>query len=342
MVDTNTMDWDRRPGLNPNRLLRLMRDAVTRCELNLSNKIVFTEAASGAYVVTPILAAMAGAKQVFALATESRYGTVDAISEMTLALAKLAGVAPRIEIVTSKSPALISGADIITNSGHVRPIDSTMISWMKPSAVIPLMYEAWELRPQDIDVQACRSRGIRIAGTNERHPAINVFSFLGIMAAKLLLEAGVEISGSRILVVCDNPFSTFIDDTLRKLGATAWVRDTVAPPLPGQGNMDAIIWATTPNRLSLGENEADLFSKAYPGAVIVHFWGDIKREAMVNNKLHQWPVTSPAVGHMGILPSGIGPDPIVRLQTGGLKVAEVLSSAEGIIDDNGRAFLDEI
>jgi hypothetical protein len=27
---------------------------------------------------------------------------------------------------------------------------------------------------------------------------------------------------------------------------------------------------------------------------------------------------------MGVLPSAVGPDPIVRLQTGGLKVAEVL------------------
>ena len=32
------------------------------------------------------------------------------------------------------------------------------------------------------------------------------------------------------------------------------------------------------------------------------------------------------MGHMGVLPSAVGPEAIVRLQTGGLKVGEVLAS----------------
>ena len=55
---------DSRPGLNPLRLVRLMRQAVARCELDLSGAVVLTEAASGAYVVTPVLAALAGAARV--------------------------------------------------------------------------------------------------------------------------------------------------------------------------------------------------------------------------------------------------------------------------------------
>ena len=37
-----------------------------------------------------------------------------------------------------------------------------------------------------------------------------------------------------------------------------------------------------------------------------------------------WPEAPPAPGHMAILPSAVGPEPIVRLQAGGLKVGEVL------------------
>ena len=51
------------PGLNPQRLVRLMREAVERCELDLSGKVILTEAATGAYVVTPVLAAMADAER---------------------------------------------------------------------------------------------------------------------------------------------------------------------------------------------------------------------------------------------------------------------------------------
>ena len=68
---------------------------------------------------------------------------------------------------------MVAQADIITNSGHVRPIDAEMIGWMKPTAVIPLMYEAWEFRDADLDLAACQRRGIVVAGTNERHPAIS-------------------------------------------------------------------------------------------------------------------------------------------------------------------------
>jgi hypothetical protein len=38
-----------------------------------------------------------------------------------------------------------------------------------------------------------------------------------------------------------------------------------------------------------------------------------------------WPPEAPPPGHMGVLPSAVGPEPIVRLQAGGLKVGEVLA-----------------
>ena len=63
-----------------------------------------------------------------------------------------------------------------------------------------------------------------------------------------------------------------------------------------------------------------------PGAVLLRYAGDID-EAVCNQhlKLHPEHVHS---GHMGILPSAIGPDPIVRLQSGGLKVGELLLKKE--------------
>jgi hypothetical protein len=37
-----------------------------------------------------------------------------------------------------------------------------------------------------------------------------------------------------------------------------------------------------------------------------------------------WPDKAPKPGHMGILPSALGPEPIIRLQVGGLKVGQLL------------------
>src|SRR5690606_6761532 len=82
-----------KPGLNPRRLVQLMREAVERCALDLRDATVLTEAATGAYVVTPVLAAMAGARRVIAVTRSSRYGSVEQVQRETVALADAAGIA---------------------------------------------------------------------------------------------------------------------------------------------------------------------------------------------------------------------------------------------------------
>ena len=283
-----------------------------------------TEAASGPYVSTPILAAMAGAEGVLALTQSTIYGTAQEIADFTVKIADLAGVRSRIDIVTRKSRSLVSKADIVTNSGHVRPIDQRMISWMKSTAVVPLMYEAWEFRRSDVDITACMEKGIAVAGTNETNPALDVFSYLGIMAVKLLLDAGVAVHSSSILTVCDNPFAGFIKRGLVNAGANVDVYATFAD-VPPDREYDAILLASRPkSEFSIGAVEARVIADNWPGAVLAQYWGDVDRQALEDVGVCVWPEETPAPGHMGILPSDLGPEPVVTLQVGGLKVGELL------------------
>lgn len=326
---------DLRPGLDPRRLALLMRQAIERCRLDLSGRVVLTEAASGAYVVTPVLAAMAGARRVYAVTRSTAYGTADEISAQTLELAAQVGVVERIEITTRKSREHVADADIVTNSGHVRPIDAETIAWMKPGAVVPLMYEAWEYRASDVDLDACRRRGILVAGTNEQHPSVGVFPYLGIMAVKLLLDAGVAVQGSRVLVLCDNPFGPYIDNGLRGAGASV---DLVADAArAGEGPYDALVVAMRPDaRPVVGGADAVVaaaeVARRWPGTVVAQFWGDVDRDALAAEQVPCWPVPPVPRGHMGILPSAVGPEPIVRLQCGSLKVGEILARRTGATD----------
>lgn len=314
---------DERPGLDHRRLIRLMRAAIERCELDLNDTIVLTEAATGAYAVTPLLAAMAGARQVFAVTRATRYGTVEQVVEQTEQLAEAADVTDRVLIITDKPREIVIQADIITNSGHLRPLDAQMISWMKRTAVIPLMYEAWEFRAGDIDLESCRQHGIPVAGTNERHPSVDVFSYLGVMATKLCLDAGIPVYGSHILLLCDNPFGSFIEQGLFSAGANVKVVSTLAAA--EDGAYDAILLALCPQPGPLiSATEAAQIAKRWPGTVVAQFWGDIDRSALVAAGIPFWPAASPSPGHMGVLPSDVGPDPIVRLQAAGLKVGELL------------------
>ena len=57
----------------------------------------------------------------------------------------------------------------------------------------------------------------------------------------------------------------------------------------------------------------------------MQYWGDVDRDALTDAGVPVWPPRPPAPGHMGVLPSAIGPEPIVRLQSGGLKVGELLA-----------------
>lgn len=315
---------DMRPGLDPRRLIRLMSTAIDRCSLDLSGLTVLTEAASGAYVVTPVLAAMAGA-EVYALAAGTTYASKEEIRKLTTELARLGAVMDRIQLVYRKDHVIVSAADIITNSGQVRPIDAEMVACMKPSAVVPLMYESWEYRHTDVDLQACRARNIIVAGTNEQHPDVEVFSFLGQMAIMQLHDAGIAVRGSRILLLCDNAFAPFIMQDLKNAGAEITeTRQLTADAL--SSHCDAVILALQPREApAVTAIEARLLRQKAPGAVLIQYWGDADRAALTTAEVPVWPQEAPRAGHMGILPSAIGPEPIVRLQSGGLKVGQVLA-----------------
>lgn len=333
-----------RPGLRTGRLLRLMRGAVEECRLDLSGAVVLTEAATGPYAVTPVLAAMAGAADVVALTRDTRYGTAAEVTRQTLALAEAAGVAGRVTVTTTRRPADISRADVVTNSGHVRPIDEAMISLMKPTAVVPLMFEAWEAEAgrSDLDIPALRARGIAVAGTNERHPAVDVFSYLGLMAVKLLLDAEVPAYRSRIAVLCDNPFLDFVVRGLTSAGAEVTAAASLAELLDGP-QPDALLVALRPTGGPvLGPAEVAALAARWPGCLVAQYWGDLDRAGLATHRLPVWPAVAPGAGHMGVLPSAVGPDPIVRLQTGGLKVAEVLLRPVARRTARDLEFVDEL
>jgi hypothetical protein len=316
-----------------------MLEAVSDCALRLDGRLVITEAATGAYVVTPVLAALAGAR-VQAFTRDTRYGTVDEVETATRDLAERACVSGRIQIVSERGRLRVEEADLVTNSGHLRPLDAAFVRRMRPGAAIPLMFEAWEFRAADLDLEACREQGVGVAGTNERHPAVDVFSFLGAMAVKLLFDAGVAVHRSRLVVLCDNAFAPSIGSTLERFARELRV---LGAPENTPFAPDAVLVATTP----LTDTRAitafsERITRSWPGTAVVQYWGDLDRAFLARRGTPLWPPEPPAPGHMAVLPGDIGPDAIVRLQAGGLKVGEVLLKPERERTAQDLAFLDPL
>jgi hypothetical protein len=250
-----------------------MKRVVNASALNLSEMTVLTEAASGAYGVTAIIAAMARAKQVHAFVRSNRYGSISEVSNWMRSLARAAGVAERLNIIEDISPKMLGNVDVVTNSGHLRPLTATLIDNLPTSAVIALMFEAEEFRPDDIDLQACLRRGIPVVGVNERHESIDVFSFLA--AAKQLHDCKLPVCHNRIALVCDNSFAEPIMRGLRGLGAHVDAFRDALPVFPDE--WDAVLVALSPAREPrFGNVEARYLAAVNPAeAVVVQFWGDL-------------------------------------------------------------------
>jgi hypothetical protein len=139
----------------------------------------------------------------------------------------------------------------------------------------------------------------------------------------LLADAGIAAYRSRIVALCTNPFARWIRDALVHAGARVEVVADLADA--DTEHADAVLVAEKPRAGDIiGPAEAKLIARRWPGAVVAQFWGDVDREALGRDDVPFAPLIAPPRGHMGSLPSALGPDPVVRLQAGGLKAAEVL------------------
>lgn len=335
---------------------------VKALDLNLKGMTVLTEAASGAYVVTPVLAAIAGAK-VYAYTRSTRYGTVEEVFTNTKKLIEeYADWQPDITLIDELTPKVIAQADIITNSGHLRPLNEEKLQYAKDNVVIPLMYEAWEWRDADMDINYIKKRGFKIGATNERHPEVDVFNYLGDMALKQMFDAGICPYKNKFVLICNNDFGPYIAKIVAKicdglaiidknenkdkydLDNIEWVGNFPEVNIPTEyKDAEAIIFTAYPfDQEWIGKNapiSAEQIKKQFANPFLLRYAGDVDTVALNASGIKYFPENVHR-GHMGVLPSAIGNDPIIRLQAGGLKVGEALLS--GKCEYNGIPILELI
>jgi len=317
-------------------------------KLNLKDKVILTEAASGAYVVTPILAGIAGAK-VYAYTKNSPYGTVKEVVENTTKIIESYHTSQlNINFIETLTPDIIAEADIITNSGHLRPLNKEKLKYAKDSLVIPLMYEAWEWREADMDINYIKERRFKIGATNERHPDIDVFNYLGDMAVKLIFASGSCCYKNKFVLICNNDFGPYIAKVISKICSGLGIIDKKENR--DLYNMENVTWLSNFPEINISSEfksaEAIIFT-AYPfdnpllgvnmpvsateiknqfdNPFILRYAGDVDISSLDELGIKYYPDHVKS-GHMGIIPSEIGYDPIIRLQAGGLKVAEALAT----------------
>jgi hypothetical protein len=313
---------------NRARVLRLVDEAIQALQVDLAGVRVLTEIASGAYVVTPLIAARAGAEMVSAVTRTSPFGTAADVIDYGQEWADAFGVADRIGFFEGSAAERASEADIVTNLGFVRPIDVDLVARLPRHAVVSLMWEPWEFREQDLDLAACAAAGIPVIATNERHPRLRLFEYVGVLAVKLLLESGVEIVRSRIVIVGSDPFGDAVETKLVALGAK-----TRRAARAGTGSLDAdvgrfvqdadavVVVEHRDRREMVGDDGGIRAERLVGGCRLIHIAGRVDERALARAGVHKHPDRIVAPGYMTLATDYVGPRPVIELHAAGLRVA---------------------
>jgi hypothetical protein len=323
-----------RYDLNLPRCRRLIDEAIQTLGLDLSGLTVLTEAGTGPFSLTASIAALAGAPRVFIAARDSPYGLAQEAIEETIYAANELLVGQVVSVLPHRSHEYVAQVDIVTNLRGVRPIDRGLIEQLKPTAVVPLMFESWEYRPEDLDLRACRARGILVLGTNESHPHVGVLKYVGMVALRLLFESGIEILRSKVIVLGEGVFSDVAVEALRAIGSQVEVitRDQLESPdgskwMEQVALADALLVAEHVSRAPLIGPSAGIkpawLVKKNPGILVVHIAGNVDRGDLSRAGIRAHPEVFAPPGYMSVSTAYVGPAPVIYLHAAGLKVGAI-------------------
>ncbi len=321
---------------NELRCYRLVIYALMTFSLDLKGLFLLTEAATGYYALTPLIGALAGAEKVYCITRDSRYGSAREAAEATKGLAKAWGVVDRIEAVADRDDPAIRLADIVTNLGFVRPLDANFLGRLKATAVIPLMREPWEFRDSDLDLQECRRRGIPVLGTNERHPTLQTFGYIGHLCMKLLFELDIEVFQSRVVLVGSGEFVHAAVVALTRAGADVTViNPSLKDAFQLEAEREALRWADVLVVIELSMREKIIGQGGRITAsglaclnrriVVAHIAGYVERGELEAAGIDCRPERFAPPGFMSAATDYLGPKPLIDLHAAGLKVGELMA-----------------
>jgi hypothetical protein len=198
-----------------------------------------------------------------------------------------------------------------------------------------------------MDINYVKERGFKLGATNERHPDIDVFGYLGDMALKQIFDAGICLYKNKFVLLCNNDFGPYIAKVVARNCERLAIIDTEENKSKYEGisNIDwiggypdikipvdykdaeAIIFTAYPFAQEwIGQNSMisiKQIKETFDHPYILRYAGHADPEVMKENAVPFFPEYVPS-GHMGVLPSAIGWDPVIRLQGGGIKVGEAL------------------
>ncbi len=299
--------------------------SIKKFKLNLNDQIVLTEASTGDYKATAIIADKAGAKRVYALAKNSKYGTIDDIKKGYEEYFK-ENKSSNIKIINSLEE-IKDKINIITNSGFIRPIDEKYLPYLSKNAVVTLMYEPWEFRKSDINLKLLYDNKIKVYGTNEHDKRLLTMDYIGITLLYLLLSLKIShFSNKKILILGTFEFTEPIERVLKNNNYNVEVINDYSSSI-NPANYDVFVIAEHKNKKEIiGNSQQSYINKnnLTKKHNVIHICGNVDFK---DAKFNYLPNTPAPFGYMSYRTDFIDTMALIDLQTGSLKVAEGMLKA---------------
>ncbi len=303
-------------------LAKRIKKSIEKFELDLNGRCVLTEAATGLYSLTSVMAAVSGA-DVIAIAKNTEYGSIEDIKNTIHSLLQsFPECEGRIKIIESKFE-INARLDVVTNSGFVRPIDNHILRHMDDMSVISLMYEPWEFRESDVDLMGAKSIGVKIYGTNEHDDRLRTMEYIGfIVLNQLLMKKITPFSDKKIAVLGSGLFVQPILELLIHNNYHAVGISVFDVPVDVD-DFDIFVLAEMTRRdLLVGRGAVIDRERLEKKHLIIHLCGAVDVAAAAEDREFECiPVQPAPFGYMSFRTDFIDPQALIDLQAGGLAVA---------------------
>ena len=330
-------------------IVEIIKTSIKLTKLDLSGLTVLTEAATGYWTFTPFVAAFAKADSVICITKDSKYGTAEQIISNFSSLTSFLNMSNKIDVFKKNIPSdLLQKIDIVTNSGHVRPIDKKFIKSLKSTCVISLMWEPWEYRQKDLDLSACWQNKICVMGVNEQNKIINIMKYNGKLLEKILKNNNITIKNKKVILIAENVSALYMLESIVSAGAKLFCisktmkkeleqkdmtiigSDLNDPPVEDYlKNSDLIIINSAPlqNLIICGNNgiNPSKLKTLSPNVVILVFFGSINYDETLKSEIHCIPSNPVTNGHLNWTLEFLGPKPVIELAVLGFKAVEKLA-----------------
>jgi len=314
-------------SLKNSKYFELIKQNIEMFKLNLSNYNVLLPASPKEPALLPVIAAVAGAKNIYVKTNKSPIK--DNIMKITTELGF-----ENIKCVDNPTQALLSAINIVVKGGEIDKIDSAFINQLNKKAVITLFPENLDFTDtENIDLEAFNKETASVIGIDPEDKNLNLYKYFSHIVLKRCYEAGLDVYKSRVLLV---GHGSLLDSSLQLLKAAGAVvysfniqasldQTFLLKRLP---ELDAIIVMDYPQASNqvIGSKGVISISDIVdlcPNVKVIHFSGKLEENSLNLGKIKCFPakITQNSI-NLNI--QELGENALVEVATACLKVADNL------------------